>query len=178
MSFREAMRALLLVPLLAFVPALSGCGGEDPDDIEEEEILPGDPRFERDPALNVANISAAGEARSHNMGLNCMGCHQTHGPGRGLFTAAGTLYGPNGAPLPGGGSIELRTGPQGGGELALALEVDANGNFFTTETLPFPDESLFPFVRAADGGTAFMPFPTISGACNHCHTGSQRVRVQ
>ncbi len=177
MSICKAMRALLFVPILAFLPAFAGCGDEDPSEPEEEEILPGDPRFVRDPALDVENISATGEARSHNMGLNCMGCHQPHGPGRGLYTAAGTVHGPDGMPEP-GGTIELRTGPQGGGDLVLSLEVDANGNFFTTETLPFPEEALFPFVRAADGGTTFMPFPTISGACNVCHAGDDRVQVQ
>ncbi|TKD01361.1 hypothetical protein [Polyangium fumosum] len=160
---------LLLVPLAA-------CG---PADEEPEEVpAPGDPAFVRDPALDVDNISAHGEARSHNMGLNCMNCHQAHGPGKGRFTAAGTAIGPADVPLA-GGTVELRTAPNGQGDLVLALEIDDNGNFFSTEPLPFPDESLFPFVRAPGaGGTAFMPFPTISGACNVCHVGAQRVRVE
>jgi hypothetical protein len=176
MSILQTARPLLFL-LVALSPALAACGGEDTGEGPEGEILPGDPRFERDPALDVENVSAHGDRRSHNMGQNCMGCHQTHGPGKGLFTAAGTVYGSDDAPAA-GGSIELRTGPQGGGDLVLAIEVDDNGNFFTTEPLPLPDQSLFPFVRAPGGGAAFMPFPTISGACNVCHVGSQRVRVQ
>jgi len=171
------MRACLKMILLgAALAALPACGGGD-EGMEDETIEPGDPRFVRDPGLNVENISAAGEARSHNMGLNCMNCHQPHGPGRGLFTAAGTLYGADGAVLP-GGSVELRTGPNGQGDLVIALEVDGNGNFFTTEELPFPESSLFPFVKApGNGATGFMPFPTISGACNVCHAGRQRVHI-
>jgi hypothetical protein len=168
-------RALTI--LLAFVGlvALAACGPADED--PSEEIPPGDPGFVRDPALDVENTSAPSETRSHNMGQNCMNCHQTFGPGKGLFTTAGTLYGSNGAPLP-GGSVELRTAPNGQGELVLSVAIDGNGNFFTTEELPFPDSALFPFVKGpGSAGTAFMPFPTISGACNVCHVGAQHLHV-
>jgi hypothetical protein len=161
----------------ALVPAMAACGPGDDGEPDAEAPLPGDPDFVRDPALNVENISAHEEQRSHNMGLNCMGCHQPHGPGRGLFTAAGTMFDAEGAPLP-GGTVELRTAGAGQGDVVLALEVDRNGNFFTTEALPFPDTSLFPFVKAKSGASSFMPFPTISGACNICHQGTHRVHVE
>lgn len=164
----------LVFPLIAIAPIVAGCGPADED--PEEEILPGDPRFVRDPALDVDNVSAAGEARSHNMGLNCMNCHQAHGPGKGRFTTAGTLFDATGKPLA-GGTIELRTAPNGQGDLILDIAIDDNGNFFTTETLPFPDSALFPYIRGPAQGTAFMPFPTLSGACNLCHVGKQRLHV-
>jgi hypothetical protein len=168
----------LLAPLL--VCALAGCGSPD-EDMEEPsdaEILPGDARFERDPALNVENISAPEERRSHNMGQNCMGCHQPHGPGKGLFTAAGTVYAPSGTPAT-GGTVELRTAGKGEGDLVLSVAIDGNGNFFTTEPLPFPDQALFFFLRApAGGGTNEMPFPTISGACNLCHNEQRRILLE
>ncbi|MDI1477291.1 hypothetical protein [Polyangium sp. y55x31] len=165
---------LFLAAVLALPLAACGPADEGPD----EGIAPGDPSFVRDPALDVENVSAHGEARSHNMGQNCMNCHQAHGPGRGRFTAAGTAHSPTGEPLA-GGTVELRTAPNGQGDLVLAIQIDDNGNFFTTESLPFPDESLFPFVRAPGaGGTSFMPFPTLSGACNVCHVGAQRVAVE
>ncbi|WP_437782099.1 carboxypeptidase-like regulatory domain-containing protein [Sorangium sp. So ce1097] len=148
------------------------------DEPSDAEVLPGDPRFQRDPALNVDNISAAEEKRSHNMGQNCMGCHQPHGPGKGLFTAAGTVYAPSGAPVS-GGTVELRTAARGEGDLVLSVTIDGNGNFFTTEPLPFPDEELFIFLRApAGGGTNSMPFSTISGACNLCHNEQRRILLE
>jgi hypothetical protein len=168
----------LLAPLL--VCAIAGCGASDEDmeDPSDAEIIPGDPRFERDPALNVDNISAAAEKRSHNMGQNCMGCHQPHGPGKGLYTAAGTVYAPSGTPVT-GGTVELRTAAEGEGDLVLSVAIDGNGNFFTTEPLPFPDQALFFFLRSPDSeGTNAMPFPTISGACNLCHNEQRRILLE
>lgn len=171
MSFRTFSWSLALVML----GSVLGCGSADTDLEPEEQILPGDPRFERDSALDVDNISAKGEKRSHNMGLNCMNCHQAHGPGKGRFTSAGTLFDAAGKPLT-GGTIELRSAPNGQGDLVLALEVDDNGNFFTTEPLPFPDNALFPTIKSLDDMiVGFMPFPTISGACNVCHVGAQQL---
>ncbi|KYF88062.1 hypothetical protein BE20_24115 [Sorangium cellulosum] len=168
----------LIAPLL--ICALTGCGASDEemDEPSDAEVLPGDPRFERDPALDVDNISAAAEKRSHNMGQNCMGCHQPHGPGKGLFTAAGTVYAPSGTPVA-GGTVELRTAAKGDGDLLLSVAIDGNGNFFTTEPLPFPDQALFFFLRApAGGGTNTMPFPSISGACNLCHNEQRRIVLE
>jgi hypothetical protein len=169
MSFRTLSLGLALVAL----GCLLGCGSAESD--PEEEILPGDPRFGRDPGLDVENISAKGEKRSHNMGQNCMNCHQAHGPGKGRFSSAGTVFDSPGKPLA-GGSVELRSAPNGQGELILALDVDDNGNFFTTAPLPFPDSALFPTIKRSDGSIAtFMPFPSISGACNVCHVGAQKL---
>jgi len=169
MSFRTLSCGFALVAL-GFV---FGCGSTDSD--PEDEILPGDPRFVRDPALDVENISVLGEKRSHNMGQNCMNCHQAHGPGKGRFSSAGTVFDAMDKPLA-GGTIELRSAPNGQGDLILALDVDDNGNFFTTAPLPFPDSALFPTIKGPDGNiAAFMPFPTISGACNVCHVGAQQL---
>ncbi len=145
-------------------------------DTDEPEIV-GDPDYVRDPALDIPLVSARGGARSHEVGSNCMACHQAHGPGPGLFTAAGTLIGPDGAAYP-DGAIELRSGAAGSGDLVLRIEADSNGNFYTTEPLPLPDVSLFPTVYNRDDKLAnFMPFPTASAACNVCHVGSAVIRV-
>jgi hypothetical protein len=171
--FFRVIRFVVASAVLAL--SVMGCGPVDED--ADDEILPGDPRFIRDPALDVENVSVLGEARSHNMGQNCMNCHQARGPGKGQFTTAGTLFKPSGAPLA-GGTVELRSAPNGQGDLILAVDVDLNGNFFTTKALPFPDAALFPFVRGPEmNGSSFMPFPTMSGACNVCHVGSQRLHV-
>ncbi|MFM7201358.1 MAG: hypothetical protein ACKO6N_11250 [Myxococcota bacterium] len=152
---------------------LTACDGGDGDASPQ----PGDPDYVRDPALNITLDSQTNGTSSHETGRNCMECHQAHGPGPGIFTAAGTLYHPDGSPSP-NGTVELRTETAEGGELVLAIQVDANGNFYTTAPLPLPDQPLFPFVVSPDGeSTTFMPFPTASAACNICHTGSQRIVV-
>lgn len=162
------MRVLLLLAALC----VSACDG----DSDAEPFL-GDADYVRDPALDVALRSGHGDAISHNLGQNCMQCHQARGPGRGRFSVAGTLHDAEGAPLP-DGSLELRSAPDGGGELVLRVEADGLGNFYSTDPLPLPDVPLFPTVYDADGvGKNFMPFPTRSGACNVCHVGGAAVRV-
>jgi hypothetical protein len=138
----------------------------------------GDPDFDRDPALNVDNRSAKGEQRSHNMGQNCMNCHQPRGPGRGLFTVAATIYDAGGNTVA-NPSLELYTAPpNAGGTLVIAVQGDGLGNVFTTDPLPFPDKDLFPVVKSGDGALINqMPFPTGSGACNQCHRADKRVEV-
>ena len=157
-----------------------------------ENFVPGDPSFVRSPALDVDNISQHGEYRSHTRGRNCLTCHQSEGPGRGLFTFAGSLVdeklrpypnatlrlfktarAPDGGPVQFGGPVELS-------DLAMELELDANGNFFTTEAPPesFPEAALYPqFFSESDeplykaDGTAhaIMGGGATVGGCNFCH---------
>ena len=146
------------------------------DDADDPVVL-GDPEYVRDPALDVPLVSARGEALSHNIGQNCMACHQQHGPGPGRFTAAGTLHGADGTPYA-DGAIELRTGAAGTGALVRRIEADSNGNFYTTETLPLPDSALFPAIYDRAGALRnYMPFPTSSAACNVCHVGSAVIVI-
>jgi len=162
------MRALLLLAALC----VSAC-----DSDRDAEPFIGDADYVRDPALDVELRSGHGDAISHNLGQNCMQCHQARGPGRGRFSVAGTLHDAEGAPLP-DGTLELHSAPDGAGELVLRVEADGLGNFYSTDPLPLPDMPLFPTVYDADGvGKNFMPFPTRSGACNVCHVGRAAVRV-
>jgi len=157
---------------------LLACDDAETPPAAESSSEPGDPEFVRDVALDVENISEAGESRSHNAGMNCMQCHQSHGPGMGQFTVAGTLYGPDGAPLP-NAILELWTAPEQQGERVTTVEADAYGNVFSTEPLPLPEQRLFVWVESEDASlTAAMPFPTASGSCNHCHAGGFKVRLQ
>jgi hypothetical protein len=134
----------------------------------------GDPDYVRDSALDVELVSAHGDTRSHNVGQNCMQCHQSHGPGPGLFTAAGTIYDVDGAPHP-DGSLELHGGD---GVLVVRIEADSNGNFYTTRALPLPDSPLLPTVLSDDEQRRrSMPWPTNSAACNVCHVGGQVIRL-
>lgn len=157
-----------LAPLLALA-LLAAC------DEPEAEPAPGDPDYVRDPALDRELVSAHGGKTSHEAGANCMECHQEFGPGPGRFSVAGTVFAADGTPSP-DAVVELWTGANGFGELVLRVEADALGNYFTTEELDLASAPAYPFVTAADGSrTNFMPFPTLSGACNVCHVGSNPV---
>jgi hypothetical protein len=66
------------------------------------------------------------------------------------------------------------------GELVATIEGDRLGNFYSTEALPLPEESLVPWVFSNDRTMQnHMPFGgTISGACNLCHVGSNPVDLR
>ncbi len=156
-----------LVLALALAASTSACLDDDGDDAP---ILPGDPQFVRDPALDVDNVSKHEQQRSHNQGQNCMHCHQAFGPGRGRFTVGVTVVGPDGKPHA-NPVLELYAARPGPGVLPdYVLEGDALGNVFSTQALPYPGRALFPVVRSRDGKLRNqMPFPSESGACNLCH---------
>ncbi len=142
---------------------------------EPTTLVPGDPDFVRDPSLDVTLVSASGGTSSHEAGASCQHCHQALGPGPGQFSVAGTLYTDEGTPAS-EGTIQILS-VQDGAELAR-LDVDANGNFYTTMLLGLPDAAILPVVLDAGGETVHsMPFPTTSGACNHCHTPARRVAL-
>lgn len=153
------------------------------------------PDFQRSPALDEAVVSSAGEARSHapgdaRHGSNCLRCHQEYGPGKGRFVLGGTVFHEDGTPYTGGGSIEVGVGQGHWGartpqekitdfELALSLPIDANGQFFTTETsvLDYAVQSYNARVVSADGELLLAMAPRKAGACNTCHSGSFRISV-
>jgi hypothetical protein len=179
MKRHHAPSFLVAAASVGFAALLSlGCGSGD-DRVHDREhsadVLPGDPTFVRDPALDVENVSAPGGTKSHHMGDSCTTCHQAKGPGKGRFTLAGTLYAANGARAT-GGKVTLRAAP--GGPALHTIDVDAFGNFYTTRDVGLDKASLFVAVEGEDGTKgASMPFPTLSGACNHCHTGSRGVKL-
>jgi hypothetical protein len=174
---RSKVLAIMACALSGF---LAGCSDESPT----EDVLPGDPSFVRSAALDVENTSQHGLELSHNVGLNCMSCHQAHGPGKGRFTIAGTLRNPDGSPHEDGTVYLTRTDP---GTIAddspidavATIEADRLGNFYSTTALPIPEEPLFVIVERSDGGGRnHMPFPTVSAACNLCHAGSNLATIK
>jgi len=119
---------------------------------------------------NESKLSSNGSSESHNMGQNCMNCHQNGGPGEGWFTVAGTIYNElNNSPTP-NGLVELYTGPNGTGTLAYTLEVDSKGNFYTTNKINFGN-GLYP-VSVASQTRRYMPDAVTTGQCNSCHGDS------
>jgi hypothetical protein len=104
-----------------------------------------------------------------------MHCHQPHGDGPGVFTAAGSVYRTDGNPAT-AGTIELWAGGAAEGTLVATLEVDGLGNFYTTADLGLPDAAVQPVVVDPDGQVVnMMPWTTESASCNQCHTPGLRV---
>lgn len=96
-----------------------------------------------------------------------MNCHKIGGKGEGWFEVAGTVYTDDlGSTYP-NATVYLYTGPDGTGEQKYRIEVDALGNFFTTENIEF-GSGLYPAVESANG-IEYMESTTVSGACNGCH---------
>lgn len=112
-------------------------------------------------------ISANFDNESHNMGKNCMSCHTSGGNGEGWFNIAGTVYNENLTTTYPNKRVNLYTQPNGGGTLKYSLEVDAKGNFYSTETIDF-GSGLYP---SAVGSTTtkYMGSSTTTGQCSSCH---------
>ncbi|MFP2907736.1 hypothetical protein ACLESD_22350 [Pyxidicoccus sp. 3LFB2] len=166
--FRSATARAAL--LLALASALSTACGSDDDD-----GTPAPPPVQRSPELDAVSLKSRRGGTSHEARSNCMACHGPNGTAPGLFTVAGTAVTSQRQPNP-DATLILSTAPNGGGTVVMTLEADANGNFYTTEAAPFPEQSLFPKLTSqASAATNFMPFPTMSGACNSCHAGSNPV---
>jgi hypothetical protein len=154
---------------LVALALLGACEGE-PD----PQPAPDVPDEERDESLNIELQSEAGGTTSHNTGLACMHCHQPHGDGPGLFTAAGSVYRTDGSPAS-AGAVQLWTAD---GALVIEIPIDTMGNFYTTAEIGLPDVPVLPVVLDAEGqAVTQMPWPTESASCNQCHTPVKRVVV-
>ena len=116
-------------------------------------------------------ISENGDDESHNNGQNCMNCHSPGGKGEGWFSAAGSVYKSDKASRNANGKVFLYTEPNGQGTLKNTIEVDGEGNFYTTETIIF-EGGLYPVHQNSNGVKKFMESPIISGQCNSCHNVS------
>lgn len=120
---------------------------------------------------NETKISRNNETESHNNGQNCMNCHKSGGPGEGRFNVAGSVYDSLFTSPKANGYIKLYTAANGGGTLKYTIEVDAKGNFYTTESIDF-GSGLWPSVEGASGNKRYMSDVVITGACNSCHNVS------
>ena len=121
-------------------------------------------------------VSKTGELRSHNVGKDCITCHSLNGAGRGIYKVAGSVFKPDGeTPYP-NIKVKLFPGKNRLGNPVAVLEVDGNGNFYTTkEIMPGGKGDgeiglLYPSV-VTDHGEYSMPvaFSISMGGCNSCH---------
>jgi hypothetical protein len=120
---------------------------------------------------DITSTSLSSE--SHNNGQNCMDCHKNGGQGDGWFNMAGSVYNSTRTIPYITASIELRTAQSGGGTLIKKVEVDQNGNFYTTNPIDFGTGLYVSVV----GGTStqYMSSKVTNGACNYCHNSSNRI---
>lgn len=108
------------------------------------------------------------ESESHNNGRNCMDCHKSGGKGEGIWAIAGSCYDSNYTnPYP-NATVKFYTEPNGTGIEIASIEVDANGNFYTTENINF-GLGLYPMVIGTTGKKLSMQSTVKSGACGLCH---------
>jgi len=124
---------------------------------------------EKEGACDEFKVSIANDDDSHNFGNNCLQCHQANGGGEGCFSVAGSvrnalLTGPQTS-----GKIAFYTEPNGGGTLKYMVNIDAKGNFYSSQSESVV--GLYPAVTNGSG-TLFMSSPLSTGACNSCHESS------
>lgn len=121
--------------------------------------------------------SSNGDTSSHvdsRRGTNCLGCHKV-GLFSPVFTVAGTVFKTsNLTQVQPNIQVEFYSNAAGTGNPVEVIEVDANGNFYTTETLTLT--GLFPAVRSSTE-KRMMPIDFQSGQCNDCHDGSPQVVI-
>jgi hypothetical protein len=119
---------------------------------------------------NETKISTYNSNASHNMGKNCMNCHTKGGEGEGWFEVAGTVYDSERVNTYPNATVRFYSGPNGTGDLKYTLQVDALGNFYSTEGFNFGN-GLYASVQG-DIQTNYMQSSLSSGQCNSCHGNS------
>lgn len=73
--------------------------------------------------------------------------------------------------------VELYPNPNGTGNLMARCEVDALGNFYTTEAIPDILQGAWPRVRDGNGNIEDHPIEIFTGQCNMCH-GAQEGPIE
>jgi cytochrome c peroxidase len=118
--------------------------------------------------LGSSDLSSSyNSSKSHRVGENCMNCHVPSGSGDGVFSVAGTVYNESlSSPLPNSTVRFYSTKDEDAAPLYV-IEVDAKGNFYTTEDISF-GEGLYTSVQGS-GAEIFMESAVTNGSCNSCH---------
>ncbi len=119
-------------------------------------------------------VSTYNGKESHNAGKDCGSCHRA-GQNEYVFSVSGTVYQKDSSSVAPGSTVFLYTGPNGTGEMVLRLEVDRQGNFYTTEPLSRNIQELYPTVTGPQGSIQHMSTQPHTGSCNSCHGNTQAV---
>ena len=147
------MRALFtLLAALVLLPQI-GCGGNSSTSPTS-------------PSGTTGTTGTTGPTTSHNAGRDCTSCHS--------FTAAGTVYKPDGTTVNPGAIVRLTTQSAGGGTVVASLTADGSGNFYTSTPIGF-GSGLYVTATNSAGSSRAMGATITSGACNRCHSSMNRI---
>jgi len=120
--------------------------------------------------------SSYNDNSSHNVGSDCMSCHNPGGSNQYWWIVAGTVFKPDSVTLNPGSTVYLFSGPNGTGNLIFTLPVDKKSNFYTSNSVSF-GTGLYPEVKSSSGEIRTMQSSITNGNCNSCHTSSNRIIV-
>lgn len=123
-----------------------------------------------------SETSSYGNTNSHDVGSDCMKCHNSGGSNQFWWNVAGTVFKPDSVTLNPGCTVYLFTGPGGSGTLIQVLPVDKKSNFYTTNSVSF-GTGLFTEVKSSSGEIRSMQAAITSGDCNFCHTKANPILV-
>ena len=129
--------------------------------------------LEQAPPEPTGMVSQHGLTLSHTddrRGTDCLDCHSIGGNNPNQFSVAGTVYELNLQDFYADATVSLYDGPNGSGNLIATIEVDGNGNFYTTESIDLGN-GVYPAVtgREISSPTLYMNVTTSNGGCNSCH---------
>lgn len=202
LTFKDAVGGLTPSQKVFSLFANTSAQGSDPKAIktdattctDEKKRAIGDNCFVRDAALNI-NLEV-GDANhpsgpsgfiSHNMGLTCVSCHQSKGPGKGLHTFSGTIYKADKTTPAAGAIVKIfnEKPPASGADTRTPVKefvTDKSGNFYTTTDylaqLTNANKEYWVTVTDADGSGAMrMNSSKVTGQCSQCHVGGQRIWI-
>ena len=120
--------------------------------------------------------SQYGQHKSHNHGKACLRCHGTGGDNSYFWAVAGSIYKPDLTSYNPNCTVYLYNGKQPSGVLVKTIEVDGNGNLFTSDKLNNTD-SLYIGLQNTSGDVKYMPGPTLDFNCNNCHDGKTNPKI-
>ena len=118
-------------------------------------------------------ISYYNGTESHRDGEDCMNCHFYGGSGEYWFKIAGSVYDSTLTNTFPNATVKMYSEPAGMGELVYVVEVDALGNFYSTEEIDFGN-GLYPTVQGNELSKNMLSAIT-NGRCNSCHGNSMDV---
>lgn len=163
-----------VIATITVTPTLSGTAG-----IPASYTITVNPTVIAPPSAITLSGSASGQTKSHNMGMDCISCHNPTGTmSKKPWKIGGTIYtSAAGTNTAANLVVKFYTGPGGTGTLKYILNGDQFGNFYTSSTVDFTG-GLYPAI-VGPTGIKYMSSSISTGtsSCNSCHTGTGTARV-